>query len=116
MTVDVLRLSSITVSGRQCAAIAPRRGEGAKQIATFCCLGQVKWSSLRARIDIRSPEKELHVRFPTLVLDRLQTCLSVAFDLWDTILMSPISCHGVTLRTGRKGPYLPYSQHKLTRC
>ena len=91
MTVDFSTLTSDVVFGRECAAITVQDPFPRKQVAQFLALGVVNSSFLSETVDNPCPNRKLLIHLPTLLLNRVQSCLSTAFRKWDTSLRSTIS-------------------------
>jgi len=100
LTVDLASLRSLTVNKVTYASTLSRDAFERHLWAQFVTVGVVSKCALYS---CSGPEREISFHLPALVLDRLQTCLNVAFDTWDTSLRMKITAEemffGVKLGT-----------------
>ena len=104
LTVDVARLTTTIVEGSTCAAVASDHDANEARLALFVSLGMVRTSTLGNDINFDTTGKGLGALLPSLLLDRLQSCLCIAYDKWDSALRAPIGHTAVSF--GTRGMFL----------
>ena len=107
-TVNLLRLCPMQIGSTTCAGVTAYSCEGTPQLAQFVTLGMVNISSLTTLVGGNRNVKMVQILVPCEASDRLQTCLSVAFDSWEPDpdqykgMLSQVSLKGFEFSTRRK--------------
>lgn len=102
VTVDPSSLGTSKAGSLQWLTLSDPKSDTTR-VAVLVSVGMVSTSTLHDNVACMDQCKYVDLLLPSLFLDRLQTCLCIAFDKWDGHLCSEISGHGV--RFGTEGEY-----------
>ena len=100
--VDPLLLTTIMEGQNPCATIRDERTNSNRAyLAQFVTVALVARSSLLRTTPDKRDAKAIQLLLPSLVLDNVQTCLSLAFGCTDVPMCSQIMPEGMEFTTRR---------------